>query len=125
MEYPYPDYQSEDTYSAGTHTFNVSGEYIITPSADVTATVKMWGAGGGGSGYVNDTYGTGITTSISAGLGLNHNGLPPYDDDSDYPANAGRGGYGIGTSFRPAVVTQSTGEDGYNGYDGAVVIIIS
>lgn len=83
------------------------------------------GGGGGGSGYVNDTYGTGLTTSIAAGLGLNHNGLPPYDDDSDYPADAGKGGYGIGTSFRPAVVTQSTGEDGYNGYDGAVVIIIS
>jgi hypothetical protein len=84
------------------------------------------GGGGGGSGYVNDTYGTGITTSISTGLGLNHDGLPPYDDDSDYPTNAGRGGYGLGTSYRPAGATNSTSaDDGYNGYDGAVVIIIS
>tara|TARA_B100001057_G_scaffold500268_1_gene614397 strand:+ start:4236 stop:6491 length:2256 start_codon:yes stop_codon:yes gene_type:complete len=84
------------------------------------------GGGGGGSGYVNDTYGTGITTSISAGLGLNHNGLPPYDDDSDYPTDAGKGGYGLGTSYRPAGATNSTSaDDGYNGYDGAVVIIIS
>lgn len=42
-----------------------------------------------------------------SGYSLGNN--PQYDDDSDYPADAGKGGYGKDT----------------DGYDGAVVIIIS